>query len=65
MAAVKAARLIGDGLYGVDLMETGRGVVVIDVNDSPNVDHGWEDQSGKDKVWESLVDRFVTRLDAK
>lgn len=63
--AVKAARLIGDGLYGVDLKQTEQGLFVIEVNDNPNVDHGWEDQSGKDKVWESLVDWFVTRLDAK
>src|SRR5690606_39032073 len=41
--AVAAARCIGDGLYGVDLKETGEGVFVIEVNDNPNLDHGCED----------------------
>ena len=33
--AVRAARCIGDGLYGVDLKETKDGVFVIEVNDNP------------------------------
>jgi len=64
-AAVKAARLIGDGLYGVDLKETDRGVVVIEVNDNPNLDHGYEDAVAKDGLWEALVTWFVRRLDER
>ncbi|MFP4540344.1 MAG: RimK family protein, partial [Opitutales bacterium] len=41
--ALKAARLIGDGLYGVDLKQRGNEVFIIEVNDNPNIDEGIED----------------------
>ena len=31
---------MGDGLYGVDLKQTSKGVYVIEVNDNPNIDAG-------------------------
>ncbi len=62
-AAVKAARCIGDGLYGVDLKETAEGVFVIEVNDNPNLDHGCEDSGQKDEVWVRLTQWFVDRLE--
>jgi glutathione synthase/RimK-type ligase-like ATP-grasp enzyme len=61
--AVKAARCIGDGLYGVDLKETKDGVFVIEVNDNPNLDHGWEDSGEKDEVWVRLTQWFLDRLE--
>jgi glutathione synthase/RimK-type ligase-like ATP-grasp enzyme len=61
--AVSAARCIGDGLYGVDLKETGDGVFVIEVNDNPNLDHGWEDSGEKDEVWVRLTQWFLDRLE--
>ena len=61
--AVKAARCIGDGLYGVDLKETNDGVFVIEVNDNPNLDHGYEDTGEKDEVWVRLTQWFLDRLD--
>ena len=61
--AVRAARCIGDGLYGVDLKETAEGVFVIEVNDNPNLDHGWEDSGEKDEVWVKLTQWFLDRLD--
>lgn len=61
--AVKAARCIGDGLYGVDLKETEEGVFVIEVNDNPNLDHGCEDTGEKDEVWTRLTQWFVDRLE--
>ena len=60
--AVRAARLIGDGLYGVDLKETERGVFVIEINDNPNLDHGIEDAVAKDEVWRRLIGWFISRL---
>ncbi len=39
--ARRAARAVGTGLYGVDLKQ-GDDVVVIEVNDNPNMDHGQE-----------------------
>ncbi|MGI6852869.1 RimK family protein [Mesorhizobium sp. 1B3] len=61
--AVRAARCIGDGLYGVDLKETKDGVFVIEVNDNPNLDHGCEDTGEKDEVWVRLTQWFLDRLD--
>ena len=61
--AVRAARCIGDGLYGVDLKETADGVYVIEVNDNPNLDHGCEDSGEKDEVWVRLTQWFIDRLE--
>ncbi len=61
--AVRAARCIGDGLYGVDLKETKDGVYVIEINDNPNLDHGWEDSGEKDQVWVRLTQWFLDRLE--
>ena len=62
--AVRAARAIGDGLYGVDLKDTPDGVFLIEVNDNPNLDHGVEDTCGKDEIWEKLLKWFISRIDA-
>jgi glutathione synthase/RimK-type ligase-like ATP-grasp enzyme len=62
-SAVRAARCIGDGLYGVDLKETADGVFVIEVNDNPNLDHGCEDSGEKDQVWARLTQWFIDRLE--
>lgn len=61
--AVKAANLIGDGLYGVDLKMTERGVMVIEVNDNPNLDAGVEDKVIGEGLYRSLMEDFVRRLD--
>jgi len=63
--AVRAARLIGDGLYGVDLKMIGDRVVVIEINDNPNLDHGVEDQAERDIVWDQLIRWFVRRLEVR
>ena len=60
--AVKAAGLMGSGLYGVDLKETPAGVVVIEVNDNPDLNHDVEDLAEKDQVWRRLVGWFLDRL---
>lgn len=59
---VRAARLIGRGLYGVDIKETPQGIVVIEVNDNPDLNHGIEDQAEKDAVWRQLAGWFLERL---
>ena len=61
---LRAAQLIGDGLYGVDLKETADGIFVVEVNDNPNIDHGVEDQGEKDQVWIDLTKWFIDRLEA-
>ncbi len=63
--ALAAARSIGNGLYGVDLKETDKGVFVIEINDNPNLDHGVEDSGDKDEVWVNLTKWFTERLDSR
>ena len=62
--ALKAARAIGPGLYGVDIKESNGEIVVIEVNDNPNLEHGVEDLVGKDEVWTRLLNWFIKRIDA-
>lgn len=61
--AVRAARCIGSGLYGVDIKATPEGIHVIEVNDNPNLDHGCEDAGEKDEVWTRLTQWFIDRLE--
>jgi glutathione synthase/RimK-type ligase-like ATP-grasp enzyme/gamma-glutamyl:cysteine ligase YbdK (ATP-grasp superfamily) len=61
--ALRAARLIGDGLYGVDLKETDAGPVVIEINDNPNLDVGYEDAADGNAVYEDVVEFFVQRVE--
>ena len=61
--ALRAARLIGGGLYGVDLKETADGPVVIEVNDNPNLDVGYDDAAAGAAVYEDLVEFFVRRIE--
>lgn len=61
--AVAAARLIGDGLYGVDMKMTARGPVVIEVNDNPNIDAGNEDSVLGEEMYRIVLRDLVRRLD--
>ncbi len=61
--ALKAANLIGDGLYGVDLKQRGDDVYVIEVNDNPNIDTGVEDAVLKDELYRLVMGEFLRRLD--
>ncbi len=63
--AVRAAAAMGDGLYGVDLKQMGDRVLVIEVNDNPNLDHGCEDALLGDALWDRLAQSFLKRLEAR
>ena len=60
---LRAAGLIGDGFYGVDLKEHDGGAVVIEVNDNPNLDGGEEDQVEGDVIYQRIIDFFLDRSD--
>ncbi len=64
-AAVRAARLMGNGLYGVDLKEVRRRGIVIEVNDNPNIDAGFEDQVLKDDLYLRIMNGFLARVRAR
>jgi glutathione synthase/RimK-type ligase-like ATP-grasp enzyme len=61
--ASQAADLIGDGFYGVDLKETDKGVVVMEINDNPSVDSGVEDKILGDDLYRMVIQEFIRRLD--
>ena len=63
--AQKAARLIGDGLYGVDLKEIDGDVFVIEVNDNPNIDSGIEDEYLKDGLYVAIMKELLRRIELK
>jgi glutathione synthase/RimK-type ligase-like ATP-grasp enzyme len=63
--AVKAANLIGDGLYGVDIKVIGGRPRVIEINDNPSIDSGVEDRVLKDTLYERIMRVFLERLDAR
>ncbi len=64
-AALRAAALMGDGLYGVDLKEVESGPVVIEVNDNPSIDAGYEDLLLGDGLYRAIMADFRRRLDAR
>jgi glutathione synthase/RimK-type ligase-like ATP-grasp enzyme len=61
--ALRAAKLIGDGLYGVDIKVVGKKPYVVEVNDNPNIDVGVEDQVLKDRLYNTIMEEFVNRID--
>jgi glutathione synthase/RimK-type ligase-like ATP-grasp enzyme len=62
-AALRAANLIGDGLYGVDVKQSGRHCDIIEVNDNPNIDAGVEDAFLKGELYTRIMDVFLERIE--
>ena len=62
---LKAANLIGDGFYGVDIKQVGGRCYIIEVNDNPNVDAGNEDGVLKDALYREIMGSFVRRIEAR
>jgi glutathione synthase/RimK-type ligase-like ATP-grasp enzyme len=63
--AVKAAGLIGDGLYGVDVKESNGKFYIIEVNDNPNVEAGIEDEVLKDDLYHRVMSVFLRRIEQR
>ena len=63
--ALKAANLIGDGLYGVDVKESNGNFYIIEVNDNPNIDSDSEDSILKEDLYNRIMDVFVRRMEQK
>ncbi len=62
-AAVKATQPIGDGLYGVDIKQSGERAVVIEVNDNPSIDRGVEDKFLGDELYAVIMQEFLRRME--
>lgn len=63
--AMRAARLVGDGLYGVDLKLVGQDALVMEINDNPNIDAGVEDRILKEELYNRLMRVFLARIQQK
>lgn len=63
--ALKCSRLIGDGLYGVDIKSQGDKHYVIEVNDNPNIDFGIEDKILGETLYEQIMNVFLQRIRRK
>jgi glutathione synthase/RimK-type ligase-like ATP-grasp enzyme len=62
---VRAAKAIGDGLYGVDIKEVRGRPMVIEINDNPSIDHGFEDKALGDELYRKIMGYFVKRLEER
>lgn len=63
--AVRAANLIGKGLYGVDIKPTASGPKVIEINDNPSIDAGVEDAALGAELYRSIMREFLRRLEMR
>lgn len=63
--AVKAARPMGNSLYGVDLKESGNRLVVMEVNDNPSIDANVEDQFLGEDLYRQIMLEFLRRMEAR
>jgi glutathione synthase/RimK-type ligase-like ATP-grasp enzyme len=63
--AVRAANLIGDGLYGIDIKEADGRFMIIEINDNPSIDAGNEDGVLKDELYLRIMRCFRDRLERR
>jgi glutathione synthase/RimK-type ligase-like ATP-grasp enzyme len=63
--AVKAARLIGNGLYGVDLKDVNDQAMVIEINDNPSLDAGVEDQILGEELYRQIVTHLMNTVQSR
>lgn len=64
-AAMKAAAIVGDGLYGIDIKEVDGHAYVLEVNDNPSIDHGVEDHYLGDELYMQIMAEFLRRLEQR
>jgi len=60
--AVRAANLLGRGLYGADLKQVEDRVYLIEVNCNPNIDAGNEDQVLGEVLYREVLGVFARRI---
>jgi glutathione synthase/RimK-type ligase-like ATP-grasp enzyme len=60
--ALKAANLIGNGLYGIDAKQIGNQFYIIEINDNPSIEHNVEDAILKDDLYTRIMEVFLRRI---
>lgn len=61
--ALRAANAVGNGLYGVDAKLYAQRVLIMEVNDNPNLDAGIEDAVLKDEFYNRIMRVFLRRIE--
>lgn len=61
--ALKSAKLMGLGLYGIDIKVVDNKLMVIEINDNPNIDFGVEDEYYGDLIYTEILSALKKRLD--
>ncbi len=64
-AALKAASVIGNGFYGIDIKEADGKAYVLEVNDNPSIDHGVEDNYLGEELYMQVMAEFLRRLELR
>ncbi|MEW4924298.1 RimK family protein [Algibacter sp. 2305UL17-15] len=60
--AIKAGKLMGKGLLGIDIKMVDKTPMVIEINDNPNIDFGVEDLYYGDMVYTKILTALKNRL---
>ena len=61
----RSARMIGEGLFGVDIKEIDGRFLVMEVNDNPSIEAGLEDGVIGDGLYLSIMRWFLDRLERR
>lgn len=63
--AERSTAMIGSGFYGVDIKQSGGRYVIIEINDNPSIEAGFEDRVLKQSLYDRVIGVFVSRLEAR
>ncbi len=61
--SLKATSLIGRGLYGVDLKYVDNKIYIIEINDNPSIDYGYEDAVEGFSLYQTIMNYLFTNID--
>jgi glutathione synthase/RimK-type ligase-like ATP-grasp enzyme len=64
-AALKAAKIVGNSLYGVDIKCRDNHAFVLEVNDNPSIESGVEDAYLGDELYMQIMSEFLRRLESR
>ncbi|MED7820283.1 MULTISPECIES: RimK family protein [unclassified Francisella] len=63
--ALKAAKTIGNGLYGIDIKVIDNKPIIIEINDNPSIDSDIEDAYVGDQLYTTIMLEFLNRMNHK
>ncbi|AIT09726.1 glutathione synthase [Candidatus Francisella endociliophora] len=63
--ALKAAKTIGNGLYGIDIKVVDNKPIIIEINDNPSIDSDIEDAYVGEQLYDTIMLEFLNRMNYK